>query len=175
MKSVSADTLLNLLEANGLEAVKDIRKKTAELEAQASVAVAMKEALAKAAKYNKSKQGSETFQTLLTAVAHEGDEYPTMTTKRKAAVLGVREQTLSFARQRLEKLRADLHPDEAIRTGAYWYVPRARRSDATSPELLSLMRQFWHTDEVSRASGNSADRDMWKASKSPDADCHPRR
>ena len=37
------------------------------------------------------------------------------------------------------------------------------------------MRQYWHTDKVSRATGNSADRDMWKASKSPTAERHPRR
>ncbi|CAB1109151.1 unnamed protein product [Ectocarpus sp. CCAP 1310/34] len=37
------------------------------------------------------------------------------------------------------------------------------------------MRQYWHTDEVSRQHGNSAERDMWKASKSPTAHRHPRR
>ena len=37
------------------------------------------------------------------------------------------------------------------------------------------MRQYWHTEEVSRATGNSADRDMWKAYKSPTAERHPRR
>lgn len=40
---------------------------------------------------------------------------------------------------------------------------------------MALMRQFWHTDDVSRATGNSADRDMWKPSKSSTAEAHPRR
>ena len=37
------------------------------------------------------------------------------------------------------------------------------------------MRQYWHTDEVSRAIGNTADRDVWKVFKSPNAERHPRR
>ncbi|CAB1110583.1 unnamed protein product [Ectocarpus sp. CCAP 1310/34] len=70
---------------------------------------------------------------------------------------------------------ADLHPTEAIKRGVHWFCPRAKESNAASEELLVLMRQYWHTDEVSRQYGNSAERDMWKASKSPAAHHHPRR
>ena len=59
--------------------------------------------------------------------------------------------------------------------GVYWFWIRAQRSDAACDELVLLMRQYWQTDEVSRATGNSPDRDMWKAAKSPTAERHPRR
>ena len=98
-----------------------------------------------------------------------------MSAERKADAIGVCKQTFNFAVDRAERLRADLHPTEARKSGDYWFWPRAQRSDAASAELVLLMRKYWHTDEVSRATGNSADRDMWKASKSSTAERHPRR
>lgn len=97
-----------------------------------------------------------------------------MSAKREAEVLGVNEKATYFARQRVEPLKADFHPNEAISDGAYCYINRATRRDTAYPELLALMQQFWYTNDVSRASGNSADRDLWKVSKSPDDGRHPR-
>ncbi|CAM9836298.1 unnamed protein product [Pylaiella littoralis] len=90
-----------------------------------------------------------------------------MTNRRKAAAMGVRENAWCYAVKRAKQLQADLHPMEAIKKGVYWFWPRAKRRDATSEELMELMRQYWHDDEVSRATGNSGDRDTWKESKSP--------
>ena len=149
--------------------------------------VSLQRAIAVAMKQNKTKEGNRTWQTLLTAAAfrrqadedaeEEGGEDGAMpmSSKRKAAAMGVREKAWCYAVQRMKQLRADLHPTEAITNGVYWFWPRATRSVATSEELMQLMTQFWRTDDVSRATGNSADRDMWKASKSPTAERHPRR
>lgn len=49
-----------------------------------------------------------------------------MVAKRKAKLFFVRVQTLSFSRQRAGQFKADLHPDETIRDGSYWYTPRLR-------------------------------------------------
>ncbi|CAB1099845.1 unnamed protein product [Ectocarpus sp. CCAP 1310/34] len=54
----------------------------------------------------------------------------------------------------------DLHPTEAIKRGVFWFWPRVKQSNAASEELLELMRHYWHSDEVSRQHGDSAERDM---------------
>ena len=109
------------------------------------------------------KEGRRTF-TLLTAAAFgDYDEGGSkMSAERKADAIGVRKQNFNFAVDRAERLRADLHPTEARKGSVYWFWSRAQRSDATSDELMLLIRQYCDTDEVSRATGNSADRDMWK-------------
>ena len=85
-----------------------------------------------------------------------------MSRKCKAGALGVREGAWSYAVKRVKQLQADLHPREAIKKkGVYWFWTRAQRSDATSEKLMELMRQYWHDDQVSRATVNSGDRDMW--------------
>ena len=50
-----------------------------------------------------------------------------------------------------------------------------KRNDATSDEILALANRYWHCDDVSRATGNSGDRDMWRPSKAKDTPAHPRR
>ena len=79
------------------------------------------------------------------------------------------------ANKRVARLRSDLAPEEALSEGAYWFQPRDKRSDGTPPELLEVMKRFWHTDVVSRASGNSSNRDMWKPSKREGEVRHARR
>ena len=157
------------------------------MKAKAEVGVALERAIETAKKHNKTNAGRRTWQTLLTAPAfrrpvnddqeadEEEEEPASMSIKRKAGALGVREGAWSYVVKRVKQLQADLHPREAIKKGVYSFWPRAQRSDATSEKLMELMRQYWHDDQVSRATGNSGDRDMWKESKFPTAHRHPRR
>ena len=137
----------------------------------------MQRVIEQAKKQHSTKEGRRAWQKLLTAAAFGDDEEGGSTTsaERKADAIGVCKQTFNFAVDRAERLRVDLHSSEARKGGVYWIWPRARRSDAASDKLVLLMRQYWHTDEVSRATGNSADRDMQKAFKFPIAERHPRR
>ncbi|CAN0354624.1 unnamed protein product [Ascophyllum nodosum] len=82
---------------------------------------------------------------------------------------------MTAARRRVQALQPDALPTEAMDNVAYWFHPRERRSDATPPKLLSTMVSFWHSKAVSRASGNSGSRDMYRESKKKDAPFHPRR
>ena len=76
-----------------------------------------------------------------------------MPAKRKAEIPGVYPQYSSTACQRAKLLKPDISPTAAIDEGAYWFYPRSRRSDTIPPELVELMKRFWHTDAVSRATG----------------------
>ena len=98
-----------------------------------------------------------------------------MASKRKAVAMQVSDRVWSYAVKRVKQVKADIQIMEAIKQGAYWFWPRAKRSDAASDELMLLMRQYWHDPEVSRQIGNSANRDMWKPSKSPTAESRSRR
>ncbi|CAM9284975.1 unnamed protein product [Scytosiphon promiscuus] len=111
----------------------------------------------------------------MTAAAHEGGVASSVTGKCKAELLGVHEAVYSAARQRAKALDTDVSPNIAIDQGTYWFAPRSKRSDATKPEVLSLMKTFWHTDEVSRATGKAGDTNMYRESKKKDAAFHPRR
>lgn len=77
----------SILEGLGVEAMKDIRENTARLKADASMADSMGGALANAAKHLKTKEGRQTFQTLITAAVHEDGKNLTMSAKRMAEVL----------------------------------------------------------------------------------------
>lgn len=178
LDSMGAEAALRYLEKIGSQFAKDTRVRLRELEVSASTATSLELALQQAQKQRRTTEGHRTFQTILTAAAFgEADDDGDSSTsgRRRAAALGVNEKAFNFAAARAKKLMADLSPAEAIKNGVYWFWPRAKRSDAASDELVLLMRQYWHSDEVSRATGNSADRDMWKASKSPTAERHPRR
>ena len=107
-------------------------------------------------KQNKTNEGSRTWQTLLTVTAfrrpasddeeeeEEEDEEEAMSisSKRKAAAIGVTKKTWCYAVKRMKQLRADLHPTEAIKNGIYYFWPRIERSDAASEELVQLMGQY---------------------------------
>ena len=93
-----------------------------------------------------------------------------------AEILDVHPDFFSVARKRAKRLRADMPPSAALNEGAYWYQPRLRRCDAASPELMQMMGRFWHTDGVSRPSGEPDDEDnMFRESDSPGSAGHPRR
>ena len=136
---------------------------------------ATKKALAAASIQGRTNEGRRTFQTILTAAAIDGDGPSRVTAKRRAEHLGVHSEHLVGAKKRVRRLRSDLTPSLAMDEGAYWFQPRGKRSDTTPPEVLELMKRFWHTDGISRASGTSSDRDMWRESKRPGAASHSRR
>ncbi|CAB1121097.1 unnamed protein product [Ectocarpus sp. CCAP 1310/34] len=178
MDSMGYNNALHHLEGTGSKFAKETRVLLRELEAKVSAAVSLERAIEQAQKQRSTKEGSRTFQMILTAAAFpvdDVDEAPSVSARRRAAALGVREQAFNFAAERAKKLLSDLQPTEEIKRGVYWFWPRAKQSNAASEELLELMRQYWHTDEVLRQHGNSAERDMWKESKSPTAHRHPRR
>ncbi|CAB1103201.1 unnamed protein product [Ectocarpus sp. CCAP 1310/34] len=173
----SSSDALEFLASKGLDAAKEVRRRIRELDVLARVGASLKRAIEQAQKQRSTSDGHRTWQTLLTAAAFmvEDEEGSQLSAQRTAAAINVRRQSFNFAVGRAKKLNPDVRPTEALKDGVYWFSPRAKRSDAASDELVSLMRQYWHTDEVSRASGNSADRDMWISSKSPNAERHPRR
>lgn len=55
----------------------------------------------------------------------------------------------------MKKARHDVSPQEALNLGLYLYSSRRKRSDAKDEECLDLARQYWHNDDISRATGNS--------------------
>ncbi|CAB1103076.1 unnamed protein product [Ectocarpus sp. CCAP 1310/34] len=177
MDSMGYNKALHHLEGTGSKFAKETRVRVRELEAKVSTAVSLERALEQAQRQRRTKEGSHTFQTILTAASYPVDDVdgaPSVSARRRAAALGVREQAFNFAAERAKKLLSDLQPTEAIKRGVYWFWVRAKQSNAPSEELLELMRQYWHTDEMSRQHGNSAERDMWNESKSPTAHRHPR-
>ena len=126
-------------------------------DAQAMIS-ATKKALAAASIPGRTNEGRRTFQTIFTAAAFDRDGPSRVTAKRRAELLGVHPEHLVGAKERVRRLRSDLTPAQAMDEGDYWFQPRDKRSDATPPEVLGLMKRFWHTDGISRASGNSSDR-----------------
>lgn len=90
-------------------------------------------------------------------LAGTGERSEGVSSARQAASLGIRPQTFRDAEERMKNARHDLPPAEAVAQGAYVYNERKTRSDATSEELVVLMRRFWHGDDVSRATGNSGE------------------
>ena len=157
--------LLDFLTEHGVGAADQLRKKQNEESEGREMLAATRKALAAASTQGRTNEGRRTFQTILTAAAFDGDGPSKVTAKRKAELLGVHPEHFVGANRRVARLRSDLAPEEALAEGPYWFQPRGKRSDATPPELLELMKRFWHTNEVSRASGNSSNRDMWRPSR----------
>ncbi|CAM9744043.1 unnamed protein product, partial [Ascophyllum nodosum] len=85
MDSMGASNALELLEAKGSKAAKDIRHHIQELGAKASVAISLERAIEQAKKQNGTKEGNRAWQALLTAAAFGSGEEggSTMSTKRK--------------------------------------------------------------------------------------------
>ena len=95
------------------------------MEAMATVGVSLKRAIQQAQKQHSTTVGRRTWQTLVTAAAFRDDEEgdSKVSATRKAAAIGIRQQTFLFAVDRAKRLRADLHPDEAIKGDIYWFWP----------------------------------------------------
>ena len=79
------------------------------------------------------------------------------------------------ANRRVAKLRSDLALEESLAEGAYWFQPRGMRTDAAPPELLELMKRFWHTNDTSLGSINPRNIDMWRPWKREGDKPHARR
>lgn len=170
MRAMTTTELLRCLAELKVAAADKLRE---QLEEASELQSAWRRALKDAAIQGRTNEGRRTFQTLLTAVAYDGDGPSKVTAKRKSEIFGVHPEHLVAARRRVTALRPELPPLQAIDEKAYYFHPRTKRSDATPPEMLELMGTFWHTDGISRASGNS--KDIWQESKSPSAKGHPRR
>ena len=135
MKSMATDNVVGLLESLGMKAGKDMRHRFEVLDVEAALATALKGALRNASMINNTNKGSETWQTILTAAAHDdGDEPSTVTGKRKADYLEVRQNSFSEALHRALQLQVELTPDAVNAAGTYWYKPRTRRRDVSSPD-----------------------------------------
>ncbi|CAB1099564.1 unnamed protein product [Ectocarpus sp. CCAP 1310/34] len=73
----------------------------------------------------------------------------------RAKSLGIRYETFGDARFRMHNTNHDIAPRDAVSDGCYVYNERKTRSDVTNPEVMALAKAFWHSDDVSRATGNS--------------------
>ena len=166
---------MDFLAEHGVGAADQLRKKRNEESEGRGMLAATRKALAAASTQGRTNEGTPTFQTILTAAAFDGDGPSKVTAKRKAELLGVHPEHFVGVNRRVARLRSDLAPEEALAEGAYGFQPRGKRSDATLPELLELMKRFWHTNEVSRASGTSSNRDTWRPSKRKGEKPHARR
>ena len=169
--SMTSKDLLQHLADNGAPAAQELQQ---ELEEARQFQAASRAALKDAAVCARTNEGRQTYQTILTAHTYDVDEGPSrLTNHRKAEILGVDSAELSRARKRAKSLQPALHPAAARAAGAYWYRDGRPRNDSTPPELVALMKDFWHNDAVSRLTGNSAH--VFRESKSPTARTHPRR
>lgn len=78
-----------------------------------------------------------------------------VTLHQRAESLGVRMKTFRDAFWRMNLTDHSKPPSQALEEGRYCWVARRTRSDATDPRVLELAVRFWHTDDISRASGDS--------------------
>ncbi|CAM9183297.1 unnamed protein product [Ectocarpus sp. 12 AP-2014] len=77
----------------------------------------------------------------------------------RAQSLGVRDATFRAARTRMHRTDHTIPPQEALEKGRYLWAPRKERSDKMDERVMGLARRFWHSDDISRASGDSGKRD----------------
>lgn len=124
----------------------------------------------------KSTIGRNAYNTVLAAVAGAGghtcdpgdpcdpaercrpaEEPDGVTLVQRAEGLGVRPSTFRLARDRMHNARHDLAPREALACGRYCYHERKERCDVTHSGVMDLARRIWHSDDVSRATGNSGE------------------
>ncbi|CAB1100646.1 unnamed protein product [Ectocarpus sp. CCAP 1310/34] len=75
----------------------------------------------------------------------------------RAQGLGVRDGTFRAARTRMHRTDHAIPPQEALEKGRYLWAPRKERSDKMDERVMGLARRFWHSDDISRASGNSGE------------------
>lgn len=104
---MTPDNLLRGLEAMGVEAATGLRASIAELQQQASIAVALRESLGDAQKETgrTGDGGKQAFQTILTAATREGSQPSKLSAKRTAEILDVSEQAVSQARERGKRMK----------------------------------------------------------------------
>eukprot|EP00611_Tribonema_gayanum_P027000 TRINITY_DN655_c0_g1_i3.p2 TRINITY_DN655_c0_g1~~TRINITY_DN655_c0_g1_i3.p2 ORF type:complete len:235 (-),score=44.35 TRINITY_DN655_c0_g1_i3:1697-2401(-) len=107
---------------------------------------------------------------MVAAVLSEGD----IANARYMRYLNINDTSIAAARQRrrawLAAAAASMSPQQALGNGDYLYQERRARCDAFSPEMVSIMRDFWHDSSVSRTSVNS--KETKKASRHKGAEEH---
>lgn len=119
--------------------------------------------------------GRNTYNAVLAAVAGAGEHtcnpalpcnpthrcppaapgHPAVSLAARAESLGVRDGTFREARARMHGVNLSVPPQQAVEQGRYLWSYRNTRNDATDQCVLDLARRFWHSDDISRASGNS--------------------
>ncbi|CAM9190735.1 unnamed protein product [Ectocarpus sp. 13 AM-2016] len=55
----------------------------------------------------------------------------------------------------MHKIDHTIPPKDALEKGRYLWAPRKERSDKMDERVMGLARRFWHSDDISRASGDS--------------------
>ncbi|CAN0437428.1 unnamed protein product [Ectocarpus sp. 8 AP-2014] len=83
----------------------------------------------------------------------------------RARSLEIRCKTFTEACSRMHNTNHDLAPEKALADGCYMYSERKTRSDATNLEVMALARLYWHSDDVSRPTGNG---EIYNESKKSD-------
>lgn len=74
---------------------------------------------------------------------------------QRAESLGVRINTFRKAHVRMHNTNHSIPPPQALEDGCYCWAKRKVRIDATNSRVLDMGTRFWHSDDVSRASGDS--------------------
>ena len=80
-----------------------------------------------------------------------------VTMAQRAESLGVRTKTFRDGHWRMHLTDHSIHPAQAVEEGRYCWVQKKRRNDAMDERVQDLAVRWWHSDEVSRASGDSGD------------------
>ena len=96
-------------------------------------------------------------QTIMACVAGTGRNSNGTSLALRAASLGVRSDVFAEAQKRMQRVLHDAPPTEAIASGRYLWTRREKRNDATDSELLAMAKRVWHSDDISRATGNSGE------------------
>ncbi|CAM9677252.1 unnamed protein product [Pylaiella littoralis] len=92
---------------------------------------------------------------------------------RRAERLGIRPNTYREAHVRMHNANLSIPPKEALDEGRYLWAERKTRSDATDRRVVDLATRYWHSDDISRASGDSGK--ILLPSKAAGEEYHPRR
>lgn len=87
----------------------------------------IRKAVAAAGIQARTNEARRTFQTILTAVAHDGGGGTSLTLKRKSELIGIHPDHLTAAGRRVQSLDSDAPPTEAISNNAYWFHPQEKR------------------------------------------------
>lgn len=124
---------------------------------------------------SKSNTGRIAYNTVLAAVAGAGEHtcdpaHPCSPAARcppgqprdaaasltaRAERLGVRPNTYRQAHVRMHNANLSIPPKEALDEGRYLWTKPKTRSDATDERVVDLATRYWHSDDISRASGDS--------------------
>ena len=147
MTGMTPQALLAFLGKNGVQAALELQQEREDMlrerEESRQLRPASRAALKDAAGLGRTIEGRKTFQTILTSHAYDMDGgLSTVPDYRRVQIIGVHPAVFSAARQRAKSVQPALHPAAGLDLEAYWHRPRARRSDATPPDLIKLMRQF---------------------------------